>query len=124
MAKNQSPPEAWEQEQLFAWLRANQAKHTVFQLVNASMNGVRVSPRLRLAMKRQGLRAGVPDIDVPVARGGYHGLRIELKRQHGGQVSREQKAFHALLLAEGYRVEVCKGWREAQSVILDYLAIG
>ena len=30
-------------------------------------------------LKRQGVKAGVPDLHLPVARGGYHGLYIELK---------------------------------------------
>lgn len=32
-----------------------------------------------VALKRQGVKAGVPDICLPVARNGYHGLHIELK---------------------------------------------
>mgnify|MGYP004433785991 CR=1 FL=1 len=30
-------------------------------------------------LKRQGVKAGVPDLHLPVARGGYNGLYIELK---------------------------------------------
>ena len=42
-------------------------------------------------MKAQGARAGVPDFNLDVARGPYHGLRIELKRRVGGTVSNAQK---------------------------------
>ena len=38
-------------------------------------------------LKRQGVKAGVPDIMLPAARAGYHGLYIELKgrREHDDQ---------------------------------------
>lgn len=66
---------------------------------------------------------GVPDIDLPVKRFPYCGLRIELKRQKGGQVSKEQKRFHKLLQEQCYRVEVCKGWKEAVNATLNYLGV-
>lgn len=119
--KNQSPPEAWEQEQFFRWVYANQIKHPELQLCNASMNGVKVTPSLAAKMKAQGLRKGWPDIDLPVARGAHHGLRIELKRVKGGSVSGDQKRIHELLREQGYRVEVCKGWREAVVAVETYL---
>ncbi|MCP4566077.1 MAG: VRR-NUC domain-containing protein [FCB group bacterium] len=121
--KNNSPFEAWEQEQFFKWVYSNQIKYPELQLINGSMNGVRVSPRIRATLKAQGLRPGVPDIDVPIARLPYHGLRIELKRQSGGQVSQAQKHFHEALRKQGYLVHVCCGWREAVESVKDYLTI-
>lgn len=116
-----TPPESWEQEQFFRWVYANQVKWPELQLCNGSMNGVRVSAKQRAGLKMQGLRPGVPDIDLPVKRGEYSGLRIELKRVKGGAVSVDQKKFHHLLAEQGYRVEVCKGWREAVDTMVQYL---
>ena len=118
---NEAPPESWEQEQFFRWVYANQIRYPELQLCNGSMNGIRVSPRLRSSLKGQGLRSGVPDIDLPVKRFPFSGLRIEMKRVKGGVVSKEQKQFHSLLAQQGYRVEVCKGWKDAVDVVLDYL---
>lgn len=118
-----TPLEEWEQEQFFRWVYANQIKHPELQLCNGSMNGVRVSPKIRAKLKCQGCRPGVPDIDLPVKRGEYGGLRIEMKRVKGGTVSPEQKQFHTLLAEQGYRVEVCKGWRVAVEVVKNYLGI-
>lgn len=118
-----APPEAWEQEQFFRWVYANQIRHPELQLCNGSMNGVRVSAKVRAGLKQQGLRPGVPDIDLPVARNGWHGLRIELKRVTGGSVSREQKQMHELLIGQGYMVKVCKGWREAVAAVEQYLGV-
>jgi hypothetical protein len=44
-------------------------------------------------LRAEGVRAGVPDICLPVPRGEYHGLFIELKRPKGGHVSEEQEAW-------------------------------
>lgn len=121
--KNQTPPEAWEQEQFFRWVRSNQVRLPELELCHASLNGVKLSPKLALKMKAQGMRKGAPDIDLPVRRGGHSGLRIEMKRVKGGVVSPEQKRFHAMLINQGYMVVVCKGWREAVTVTEQYLGM-
>ncbi len=59
-------------------------------------------------MKRMGLRSGFPDLFVPLARGGYHGLFIEMKAE-GGRATPEQKKWVAKLNAHGYRATVCVG---------------
>lgn len=118
-----APLESWEQEQFFRWVYGRQIKHPELQLVNGSMNGVRVPPGVRASLKGQGLRPGVPDIDAPIRRGVYSGLRIEMKRVKGGKVSDDQKRFHEMLRGQGYRVEVCRGWREAVAVLAGYLGL-
>lgn len=72
-------------------------------------------------LKAEGVKPGVPDLCLPVPRGGYHGLFIEMKRQKGGVVSPEQKAWLQALNALGYRAEVCKGAAEAWDVIREYV---
>lgn len=81
--------------------------------------------------KAEGIKAGVPDIMLPVvtfrAPGGYsHGLFIELKRPKlaataKGVTSNDQKDWIAFLTGQGYRCEVCIGWEAARDVIKDYL---
>lgn len=70
-------------------------------------------------MKAEGVKAGVPDYILPVARGGYHGLAIELKSLTG-RASREQVQWIEALRDHGWRAEVCRGWIEAMRVIADY----
>ncbi len=57
---------------------------------------------------------------VPVARGLYHGLWIEMKTRDG-RLSREQKKVVPLLIEQGYYVSVCYGWEEAVCAIKLYL---
>lgn len=74
-------------------------------------------------MKAQGVVAGAPDFNLDVARGPYHGLRIELKRRVGGTVSPAQKHWIAWLTSQGYLAVVCKGWEEARERLVDYLSL-
>jgi len=76
--------------------------------------------------KRQGLVAGIPDIFYAWARGGYHGLHIEMKRpktetSRKGVLSAAQKEMIDKLRNDGYRVEVCYGADEAMDVLRDYM---
>lgn len=75
-------------------------------------------------LKSQGLKTGVADLFLPVARQGYHGMYIEMKRKKGGVVSADQKEFLDDMLAEGYRCVVANGADEAIAYIKDYMDIG
>ena len=72
-------------------------------------------------LKLEGVKAGVPDICLPVPCGNYHGLYIELKRTKGGVVSDAQKEWIEMLNGRGYLAVVAKGANEAIKVISDYL---
>ena len=72
--------------------------------------------------KAEGVKAGVPDLFLPVPRCEKHGLWIEMKRREGGRVSEHQSEWIQQLLAQGYAVEVCYGWEEASKVLLGYLS--
>ena len=63
----------------------------------------------------------MPDICLPVPRGKFHGLYIEMKKLKGGTVSREQKEWGAKLARQGYCWKVCHGWEEARDVLTEYL---
>ncbi len=74
-------------------------------------------------MKRMGLRKGFPDLFIPTARQGFHGLFIELKRDKKSRVSAEQKAWVVYLNEHGYRATICYGADEAINEIKNYMEI-
>ena len=88
----------------------------LFAIPNGGKRGIATAARLKL----EGVKPGVPDLMLPVARQGFHGLFIEMKRTKGSSVSREQKTFATALQQQRYRVEVAKGFLEARQIIIDY----
>jgi hypothetical protein len=72
-------------------------------------------------LKAEGVRPGVPDLCLPLPRGGYHGLFIELKRQKKSRISPEQAQWIAALRGQGYRAEICLGAAAAWEVIQEYV---
>jgi len=71
-------------------------------------------------LKQAGVKAGVPDLFLPVARGNYHGLFIELKAR-SGKVSKEQHSWLIELDKQGYAARLCYGADEAISAIERYM---
>ena len=121
------PTEHEEQAAVFTWIESAASRwpelHTAFAIPNFAGHMGRASTRLRAGAKakREGRKAGVPDLVLPVARHEYHGLFIEMKRQRGGSVSPEQKDWHHALREQGYAVYVCKGAFAAITVLTAYL---
>ena len=115
------PLEEQEQEILFIWAKLQQAKYPELALLTAIPNGDLRSISVAKRLKRTGTRAGFPDCILPVARGGYHSLAIELKRQKGGRVSAPQREWLEALSAQGWLAATCKGADEAMQLIIRYL---
>lgn len=83
-------------------------------------NGGKRNAREAAHFKRQGVRPGVPDLFVPVARGGHHGLFIEMKSK-SGKTTAQQEKWLALLDAQGYMSCVCYGADQAIATIQSYI---
>lgn len=120
---NDCPTEEQEQTQLFRW--TGYCAHMVPEvlLLHAIPNGGLRSKSEAARMKAAGVKAGVPDLFLPVARNGCHGLYIELKRQKGGRVSPDQVAWMEALQKQGYCCALARGWKMAAEVICDYLGL-
>jgi VRR-NUC domain-containing protein len=71
-------------------------------------------------MKAQGVKAGVPDIFLPVPKGRFAGLWIELKVKDNTP-SEKQSEWHKALTGFGFAVSVCYSWEEATRHITYYL---
>ena len=115
------PTEDTEQAHIFAWAAWASGKYPELDLMHHIPNGGKRSKSEAARFKAQGVKAGVPDIFLPCARGGYHGLYIELKRTKGGKLSAVQKEWIDALRGQDYKVIVCYGFDEAREVIISYL---
>lgn len=78
------------------------------------------TPRNGARMKREGCRKGTPDMLLAVARGGFHGMWLELKAPNGTVSSEQWDMIHALN-EQGYATAVCYSKAEAQKKISGYL---
>lgn len=73
-------------------------------------------------LKKMGVKPGVPDLFLPVAKGHYHGLWIEMKKA-GGRASADQIWWLGHLESEGYACRVCYSWEEGAEVLEWYLKL-
>ena len=119
--RNYMPHESTEQTALFRWAAYSAGKYPELRCLYHVPNGGSRNPIEAHNLKLQGVQPGVPDICLPVPRGGYHGLYIELKRRKGGRLSEEQAGWIDRLNRLGYRAVVCKGWDAAREEIEQYL---
>ena len=71
-------------------------------------------------LKRKGVKAGVLDYDLKIARKGYHGLLIELKIKPN-KLSKFQEQYIKDVTKEGYLAVTCWSAEEAKQVVIDYL---
>lgn len=118
------PTESDEQIALFRWAAYESNAHPELRMMYHIPNERKCSPQQGARMKAEGRKPGVPDICLPVPKGGYHGLYIELKRTKGGRVTEEQQGWIKALDRCGYRAEVCRGWDAARQVIEEYIKGG
>lgn len=108
--------EAHEQEAFFNWA----SYYPELDYMYAVPNGGSRNRLEAVNLKRQGVKAGVPDICLPLPKGKYHGLYIEMK--YGKNTpSDKQKEYIDYLNRVGYKAVVCYGFEAAQRVIKGYL---
>lgn len=122
--------EEGHQIKLFMWaaLPETRAKYPELRWMFAIPNGGLRSKATAGKMKAMGLKAGVSDICLPVRRGEWPLLFIELKilKAHTGK-AKPTKASHYQnewldhFKSQGYGAMVCVGWEHARDVIISYL---
>lgn len=83
-------------------------------------NGGRRNAREAGRMKGEGVKAGVSDLHLPLARQGHTGLWIEMKSDEGRE-SDEQRKWRLRMTRAGHRAVVCRGWAAAMTEIRTYL---
>lgn len=91
--------------------------------MHAIPNGGGRSARQGADLKAEGVKGGVADVCLPVPRGGFHGLYIEMKKLKGvpSDVSPEQIDFGRFVTGQGYIWRVCFGWKQAATLVEAYL---
>ena len=86
-------------------------------------NERKCTPQQGARLKRMGVKSGVPDLHLPVARGVYHGLYLEMKTEKG-RVSANQTWWLERLRENGCCCVVCRCWEDAAHLLVTYLTEG
>ena len=130
-----SGTEAAHQTALFAWIALNTARWPELRWMHHIPNGGTRGSDARSAgiagarLKAQGVRPGVADIFLPVKRGPWSGLYIEMKKPSlrpkregsAGGLTTEQREFRDFAEQQGFGWTVCYDWNDAASVVTQYL---
>ncbi|WP_151746335.1 VRR-NUC domain-containing protein [Acinetobacter soli] len=120
---NRVPTEDQEQMTVMSWAHRTKFKDGrlsdyLFHIPNGGSRNIIEATKL----KKMGVKAGVPDLQLIVTNGEVHGLWIELKAQKG-KLQPSQQIMIQRLEAQGYMCKVCFGADEAISEIKKYLML-
>lgn len=98
----------------------------------ATPNGGFRAKKTAILMKQEGMKAGVPDLQLAYPMHGYHGLFIEMKKSSigkkgqligKGKTSEAQEVRMAALERAGYKCAVCYSFDEFRKTIQGYLSV-
>ena len=117
--KRNAQPEAAEQENVIKWARDNEKNYPFLWLLHSSLNGVRLSKIQAGKAKASGMLSGVPDLFLPVPRGSFCGLYIEMKSATG-RIMPSQSRYLSAVSDFGYSAVVCYSANEAIKTIENY----
>ena len=104
------------------WADWNMNRYPELKLLFHIPNGGKRSATEAARFKAMGVKSGVPDLCLPVPRGGFAGLYIEMKYGKNKPTD-NQREWIADLKEQGYKVVVCYGGTEATAVLEEYLKL-
>lgn len=114
--------EASEQAAVIQWCIFAERKYPELKWIYHVPNGGSRNEREAANLKIQGVRPGVPDLELPAARGAYTGLHIEMK--HGkNKVSEDQDKYLTALRDMGRCAVVCYEAEPAIRIIEEYMQL-
>jgi hypothetical protein len=117
--KRNAQPESVDQEKVIKWARDNEKNYPFLWMLHSSLNGVKLSKSQAGKAKASGMLSGVPDLFLPVPRGKYHGLYIEMKSAKG-RIMPSQSRYLKAVSDFGYSAVVCYSAIEAIKTIENY----
>lgn len=115
--------ETTEQIAVIQWCEINEGAHPELKLLYHVPNGGSRNKLEAANLKRQGVKAGVPDLAFPVPKGKYIGLYIEMKYGANKETD-NQKQWLRNLKAVGHFVAVCYTAEATVQVINEYIHLG
>ena len=109
-----------QQVQLMKWANVMTHNYPELKWLFAIPNGGARDIRVAVKLKAEGVKSGVWDLFLPVARGKYHGLFIEMKFGKN-KLTNNQIRFCDFITQQRYCSAVAYTWNEAADYIEKYL---
>lgn len=120
MYRNLKRGEDTEQMGVMDWANWNMGRFPELKLLFHIPNGGKRDAREAARFKAMGVKAGVPDLCLPVPRDGFAGLYIEMKYGKNN-TTKAQEEWIEELRQQGYKVVVCYGGESATGELENYL---
>ena len=117
--KRNAQPEAIEQAKVIAWAKRHEHIYPYLWLLHCSLNGVKMTKAQAVRAIAQGMKKGVADLFLPVKKGVYSGLYIEMKSEKG-RTSIDQSKFLTAVSENDYLAHICYSAVEAIDKIKGY----
>jgi 5-methylcytosine-specific restriction endonuclease McrA len=110
-----------EQSRLIEWSRKQSGEWPELAMLYHAANGGYRTKATSAKMQSLGVKKGVPDLILPVSRGGFGAMYIEMKVGKN-KPTIEQAAWISALKESGNVAVVAWGWEQARDLILAYLS--
>lgn len=104
------------------WCRWHENRYPALKLIYHVPNGGSRNKLEAQNLKAEGVKAGVPDLHLPVPHGSFHGLYVEMKWGKN-KTTDNQDWWLEELAQQGYKTEVCYSAEAALIAITKYLGI-
>jgi len=108
-----------EQKAFMEWVKIHETTYPGIDHMFAVPNGGKRSFSVAKKLKAEGVKRGVPDLFLPVPKGLFCGLWIEMKAKDG-KLSADQILWRDFLTAKSYAWKVCYGCNEAIKTVQWY----
>ena len=93
--------ESLEQQIVVRWAELSKMQYPELKWLHAIPNGCGIALPTRVRMQKEGVKSGVPDLFLPVARHGYYGFYLEMK-WGDNKLSPEQLDFMSFIGVNNY----------------------
>lgn len=118
--RSEKATEIQEQQAIIEWAEYMSGQFPELRRLYHVPNGGLRNPVTAGLMKKMGVKSGVPDLHLPIQRGGFAGLYIEIKTRDG-KPSPAQLDWLKALNDEGYCALVAWGAEHGILLLREYL---